>query len=118
MNNPVKKALIAFLVIFPTFGIGSTLYIFLISDKMSADSENRIIYPAKEAVLNLITLGIYGIVWTYRTSCLIDKRNGFTEFSASTLICTLLSCFPLRCISMALLIYRLDDAEMTEYGEN
>ena len=120
MNNSLKKAIIAFLLIFLTFGIGSTVYIYILSDKMKSDSENRIIYPVREAVLNLITFGIYGIIWTYRYSYMIDSAEGCTEFTAYTLLCTVLSCFPLRSVSMAVLVYRQAETEENKevYGDN
>lgn len=114
MNTEIKKAIIVFLIGFFTFGIGNIFFIYYFSDKAVSTSEGKVIYPMREFVLNLITLGVYGVIWTYRMLGKVDLEEGYEQTSASTLICTVLACLPLRSIVMAVISYRLDSIQTVE----
>ena len=108
MNNELKRAIIFFLIGFFTLGIGSLVFIYLLSDKMVSDDTGKVIFPLKELVLTVITLGIYGIIWTYKMSKTLDIRENREEVSGITLLSTALSAVFLKCVSCALICYRME----------
>lgn len=107
MNNELKRAIIVFLIGFFTLGIGNFVYIYLLSDKTVVDDTGRVIYPLKELVLTVVTLGIYGIIWTYKLSKTLDSRENREEVSGITLLSTGLSAVFLKSVSCALICYRM-----------
>ena len=102
-----KKAILFALIGFITFGLANTVYLYLWSDKLVCDHNKKVFYPIRETVLNVFTLGIYGIYWTYRASKTLDKREGYEVLTVNSLVCTVISAFMLRSISMAIIYFRL-----------
>ncbi len=99
-----KKALnpvLVFILGLATFGISNHIFIYMISKHIGKDSNGELIFPMREAVLNIITLGIYGIIWTYRMTRLVNMEKG------TSIICTLVSAFPIRCISLTMITGQL-----------
>ena len=86
--------------------IGNTANIYLITDYISFNKDGEVLLPMREIMLNVITFGIYGIIWTYRTAktvafALSDDKKSFT------LAITVLSALPLRFLSMTLLTNKI-----------
>ena len=86
--------------------LGNTLNIYLISDYVSFNKDGDVLLPMREAMLNVITFGIYGIIWTYRINktvnyALSDNKKGFVIFT------TVLSALPLRFLSMTLITNKI-----------
>ena len=102
-----KKAIILAIIGFLTFGIANIVYIYILSDKLVFDFKRKLYYPVRETVLNICTLGIYGIYWTYRASRTLDKREGYDDLTVTSLASTIISVFPIRSISMAMIFFRL-----------
>ena len=106
MKNKLLSPAIVFIIGFLTMGLGNTVSIYIITDCISFDKDGAALYPMREAVLNFITFGIYGILWTYKTARTVcaeteGKNKGFT------VLITVLSVFPTRCISMALIANKM-----------
>ena len=76
MNKIRSNALIIFFSGVFTFGITNSIFIGIISSEFLYFDNNKLVYPIKEAVLNFITLGVYGFIWAYKISKCIDKRDG------------------------------------------
>ena len=105
--NENKKAVLIFLLGFVTLGIANVVYIYLFSVKISRDYKGDIIYPIREVVLNCLTIGIYGIIWTYKVSKRLDALEGNEKASSQTLVTTIVSALPIRCISMTVIFQRM-----------
>jgi hypothetical protein len=102
-----KKAIIFAFIGFITFGLANTVYMYIWSDKLVYDHNNKIFYPIREIVINVFTLGVYGIFWTYRAARTLDLREGYETFTVNSLVSTVISACPLRSLSMALIYYRI-----------
>ncbi len=102
MNNKLFNPAFVFILGFITFGIANYVYMYLISEKLGRDSKDELIYPMREVVLNFLTLGVYGIIWTYKTA---DQLYGNKK---NAVICAIISVFPIRCVSMAMLASQLE----------
>ena len=113
MNRESKKSVLIFILGLLTFGIANIVYIFIFSDKIIKDHNNRVFYPVREVILNIITLGIYGIIWTLRMSKTLDKREGFDKITSISIISTVVSALPIRCVSMTVIYYRMLCLEST-----
>ena len=107
MNTELKKAIGVFFIGLFTFGIGNLVFLYLFSDKLNTDYNGNIIIPMRELVLNILTFGIYGAAWTYKTGKKMDMLEDREVISASTVICSVLSVLLLRCISMSVIYYRM-----------
>lgn len=86
--------------------IGNSVNIYLITDRLMLDGKGRVMYPMREAVLNFITFGVYGIFWTYRAAKNVNLRFGVRS-NAFQILTAILSALPLRCLSMALITNKL-----------
>ena len=111
MKNIKFSPALAFIIGFCTLGLGNNANIYIISDKIGFDKQGRVICPMMEMMLNIITFGIYGIFWTYKISSVISAKNGSSGVTSETVLNTVLSALPTRCISMALVVKDLDFGE-------
>lgn len=107
MNTELKKVIGVFFIGLFTFGIGNLVFLYLFSDKLTTDGSGNVINPMKELALNIITLGIYGAFWTYKVGKKMDILEDREVISTSTVVCSILSVVLLRCISMAVIYYRM-----------
>lgn len=107
MNTELKKAIAVFFIGFITFGIGNLIFLYVFSDKTCTFCDGKIIIPMREVVLNIITLGIYGAVWTYKMGKKADMLEDCENVTPITMMCAVVSLFPIRCFSMAVIYYRL-----------
>ena len=97
---------IIFILGFLTLGLGNNASIYIISDRLITDGEGSPLYPMREAVLNIITFGFYGIYWTFKISkalCSVSESPS----RSFTVLTTLLSALPFRCVSMALITNKI-----------
>ncbi len=105
MKKNLFSPAIAFILGFLTLGLGNNVNIYVISDRIAFDKDGNVLYPMREAVLNFITFGLYGIFWTYKVSKAIsgatDSDKGFAA------LVTVLSALPIRFISMALITNKI-----------
>ena len=106
MKNNIFSPAIVFIIGFLTLGLGNNVNIYMISDRMTLDKDGNTLYPMREAMLNFITFGIYGIYWTYKTadairSVLPECKKGFVVSM------TIISLLPIRCISMAIITNKI-----------
>jgi len=106
MKKNLFSPAVAFILGFLTLGLGNNVNIYVISDKITYDKDGNVFFPMREAMLNFITFGIYGIFWTYKISkaisvALSDNSKSFTVLT------TVMSALPLRCISMALITNKI-----------
>ena len=62
MKNKFFSPAIAFILGFLTLGLGNNVNIYMISDKVTYDKNGNVFFPMREAMLNFITFGIYGLV--------------------------------------------------------
>lgn len=106
MKKNLFSPAIVFIIGLLALGIGNSVNIYLISDRFTLDGSGRVMYPMREAVLNFITFGVYGIFWTYRTAKNVDLRFGVSS-NAFPVLAAVLSALPLRCVSMALITNKL-----------
>lgn len=97
---------IVFILGFLTLGLGNNVNIYIISDRLGFDKEGRTLYPMQEAVLNFITFGFYGIIWTLKITKAINTALS-EKNKAFTVLMTVLSATPFRCISMALITNKI-----------
>ena len=101
MGNNVKKAIGVFFLGIFTFGISNLIFIYLLSNKVSFFANGSVIYPVRELVLSIITLGIYTCFWGYKIS---TKYNGKAATDA-------VFCLPLlRSIGVARIYSRVNEA--------
>ena len=107
MNKEIKKAIGIVFISILTLGLANTVFIYVISDMAARDEHGRIIYPMKNAVLNVITLGIYGGVWIYTMGKMLDTRDEISAPSKQTVVFCLISFVFLRSISLANIYYRI-----------
>lgn len=105
--NESKKAILIALLGFLTLGIANFVYIYLFSCKIARDAQGKTIYPLRALILDIVTFGIFGIIWTYKVSKALDKREGYSELTTPSLVCTVISGIALRSVSMAYIYYRL-----------
>ncbi len=106
MKKNLFSPAIAFILGFLTLGLGNNVNIYMISDRIAFDKDGNVFYPMREAILNFITFGFYGIFWTYKISktvsaALNDSAKGFVVLT------TVMSALPFRCISMALITNKI-----------
>ncbi len=105
MHRIIYNPVIVFIIGFVTFGIGNLIFIFLFSEHVAREYHLTII-PMREVVINLLTFGIYGIIWTYKTIMLIEAED--SRVTSSALLAAIISAIPfLRCISMAVISSKL-----------
>lgn len=101
MTKIIYNPVLVFIIGFITFGIGNLVFIFLYSEYTAREYGISII-PVREAVLNLLTFGVYGAYWTYKTISIIEAEN--STVSSAAIMCAVISAIPfLRCISMAVI---------------
>ncbi len=86
--------------------LGNSVNIYLISNRLMFNGNGSVIFPMREAVLNFITFGVYGIFWTYRTAKTANLDFGVRS-NAFSIIAAVFSALPLRCISMALITNKI-----------
>lgn len=86
--------------------LGNSVNIYLISDRLMFNGNGRVMCPMREAVLNFITFGVYGIFWTYRTAKAVNLGFGVRS-NAFSILAAVLSALPLRCVSMALITNKI-----------
>lgn len=106
MKNNFFSPAIAFILGFLTLGLGNNVNIYMISDKVTYDKDGNVFFPMREAMLNFITFGIYGIFWTHKVSKAISTAIS-DEKKSFTVLTTVMSVFPLRCVSMALITNKI-----------
>ena len=107
MNVNAFKALGIFVLGIVTFGISNLVFIYLLSSDVGLDHKGRVIFPMRETVLNLITLGIYGFFWAYRIGCTTDIKESINAPSKQTVLTVILAAPFLRSMCVAYLYYRM-----------
>lgn len=112
MDKDLKKAIGVFFIGLLTFGIGNIVLMYILSDKMLTDADGKIIYPMREIVLNLLTLGIYGAFWSFKLGQKLDMLEGREAVSAKTVICSVISVLFLRSITMGTIYYRMKSCDI------
>lgn len=113
MSKDLKKSIGVFFISFFTLGIADLIYVYIFSDKICTDIDGKIFLPMKEAVLFLITFGIYGIFWSFKAGERLDKKEGREYISSKTVACAILSLF-IRSIAISILYYRIKSTEIGE----
>ncbi len=102
MRNKEINPVIVFIFGFITFGLTNHMFLYIISKRAVKNASGELIYPMREVGLNIITLGIYGIIWTYRMGI------KFYENKNSAVLCAVISAFPVRCVSMTMLVSQMN----------
>ena len=91
---------------FFTLGISDLIWIYDVSDKF----DYKRFLPMKQVALTAITFGVYGIFWVYRMSSQMYKTE-YIKSKTKVLLCTILSIFFLRNISVSILYRAFNDKE-------
>ncbi len=112
MDKDLKKAIGVFFIGLLTFGIGNIVLMYILSDKIITDADGKIIYPIREIVLNLLTVGIYGIFWSLKLGQKLDMLEDREAVSAKTIICAVVSVLFLRSITMGVIYYRMKSCDV------
>ncbi len=107
MNRELKKSIGIVFISFLTLGLANTVFIYIFSDMAVKDEHGKIIYPMRCAVLNVITLGIYGGIWIYKMGKKLDVSDKNPAPSRQTVAFCVLSFVFLRGISLANIYYRM-----------
>ncbi len=98
MREKLWNPVIVFVLGFCTFGLSNLIYLYKISERIGKNPAGERIYPMREAVLNVITFGVYGIIWSYRTAKALYGE------AKNAIICAFLSAIPmLRSVSMSMI---------------
>lgn len=101
---------VVFIIGIVTLGMANFYFIYRFSVLIQKDAKGNLVYPMREAVINLMTLGIYGIYWTLKISFALDKREENSDFSPISAVSCVLSAVPMvRTISMAIISNRLTE---------
>ncbi len=100
-NKEINPAFVLILGLI-TFGISNHVFLYSISKRVGKTESGDIIFPMRETVLNIITFGIYGIIWTYRMAL------RFYQNKNKAVICAVISAFPIRCLSMTMLVSQMN----------
>ncbi len=103
MKNKELNPVFVFILGLVTFGISNHIFIYIISKRIGKTESGEIIYPMRETVLNIITFGIYGIIWTY------NMAYRFYGNKNNAVICAVISAFPVRCISITMLVSQMNN---------
>ncbi len=107
MDKDLKKAIGVFFIGFFTLGIANLIFLYRFSNEMVTDASGKIIIPMQELVLNLLTLGLYGAVWSYKMGKKLDLIENNDNISSITIICSILSVVFLRSFTMGNIYYRM-----------
>ena len=90
---------------FFTLGLSDLVFIYVISDRFNCKK----FLPMKQLSLMIVTLGIYGIFWSYRVASEMRKEKMIKEYWKAP-ICALLAIFFMRNISVLIIYNALDAA--------
>ncbi len=111
MKKTKLTAPIVFIIGIVTLGLANFYFLYRFSVLIGKDARGNLIYPMREAVINVMTLGIYGIYWTVKASLALDKREKNDGFSTITIVSAVLSAIPMvRTVSMAIICNRLTES--------
>ena len=110
MKKTKLNAPLVFIIGIITLGLANFYFIYRFSVLIGRDAKGNLIYPMREAVINVMTFGVYGIYWTVKTSFALDKREENAKFSPISTVSAVLSAIPMvRIISMAIICNRLTE---------
>ena len=108
MNKTKLQKLMPLLIVllgFFTLGLSDFVLIYIISDRFN----RKKFLPMKQLALMIVTLGIYGIFWSYRITSAMHKEKIIDKYWKAP-ICALLSIFFMRNISILIIYNALDAA--------
>ena len=98
---------IVFILGIVTLGLANFYFLYRFSELIGKDAKGRLLYPMREAVINIMTLGVYGIYWTVKLSFALDKREESSVFSLLSAVSCVISAVPMvRTVSMAIICNR------------
>lgn len=101
---------IVFIIGIVTLGIANFYFLYRFSVFIGKDAKGNLMYPMREAMINAMTFGVYGIYWTAKASFALDKREENAAFSPISAVSCVLSAVPMvRTISMAIISNRLTE---------
>ncbi len=110
MRNSKLSPPLVFILGMVTLGLADVFFVYRFSELMISDANGKTLYPMREAVLNVITFGIYGIYWTFKIGHILDKKEENIKVSAISILCTVLSAIPFaRIVSMTLICNRMTE---------
>lgn len=111
MKKTKLSAPIVFIIGIVTLGIANFYFLYRFSALIGKNAKGNLIYPMREAVINVMTLGLYGIYWTVKASLWLDKREENATFSPISIVSTVLSAVPMvRTVSMVIICNRLTES--------
>ena len=110
MKKTKLSAPIVFIIGMVTLGLANFYFLYRFTEIIGKDAKGNLMYPMKEAMINVMTFGIYGIYWTVKTSFTLDKREENASFSPVSIVSSVLSAVPMvRTVSMAIIANRLSE---------
>lgn len=99
---------LVFIIGMVTLGAANFFFVYRFSELLKKDADGKRMYPMREAALNVITLGIYGIYWTFKVGRTLDAREENAGISPISVLLTILSAIPfVRIVSMTLICNRM-----------
>ena len=108
MKKTKLSAPIVFIIGMFTLGFANFYFLYRFTEMIGKDAKGSLMYPMKEAMINVMTFGIYGIYWTVKASFTLDKREEKASFSPISMVTSALSAIPMvRTISMVIIANRL-----------
>ena len=111
MKKTKLSSPIVFIIGIVTLGLANFYFLYRFSVLIGKDAKGNLIYPMREAMINVMTFGVYGIYWTVKASFALDKREENAGFSPISIVSAVLSAIPMvRVISMAIICNRLTES--------